>query len=53
MTILYNSGEKKLYKLTTFKRSNGDEIVHQVPLVSHGQELKKGDVLCDGHACQQ
>jgi len=53
ITILYNSGEKKLYKLTTFKRSNGDEIVHQVPLVSHGQELKKGDVLCDGHACQQ
>ena len=53
ITVLYKSGEKKLYNLTTFKRSNGDEIVHQVPLVSHGQKLKKGDVLCDGHSCDK
>jgi biotin carboxyl carrier protein len=25
-------------------------IVHQKPVVSHGQAVKKGDVLCDGHA---
>lgn len=52
ITVLYKSGEKKLYKLTTFKRSNHDMIVHQAPLVSHGQKVKKGDVLCDGHSCQ-
>ena len=52
ITVLYKSGEKKLYKLTTFKRSNHDMIVHQTPLVSHGQKIKKGDTLCDGHSCQ-
>lgn len=52
ITALYKSWEKKLYKLTTFKRSNHDMIVHQMPLVSHGQKVKKWDVLCDGHACQ-
>lgn len=50
ITILYKNGNKKLYELTTFKRSNHDMIVHQKPVVSHGQILKKGDVLCDGHA---
>lgn len=52
ITIIYKSWEKKLYKLTTFKRSNHDMIVHQMPLVSHGQKVKKWDVLCDGHSCQ-
>jgi biotin carboxyl carrier protein len=28
-------------------------IVHQTPLVSHGQKIKKGDTLCDGHACEK
>jgi len=28
-------------------------IVHQTPLVSHGQKVKKGDTLCDGHACEK
>ncbi len=53
ITVLYKSGEKKLYELTTFKRSNHDMIVHQTPLVSHGQKIKKGDTLCDGHACDR
>jgi len=52
ITVLYKSWEKKLYKLTTFKRSNHDMIVHQMPLVSHGQKIKKWDVLCDWHSCQ-
>jgi len=53
ISVLYKSWEKKLYTLTTFKRSNHDMIVHQVPLVSHGQKVKKGDVLCDGHSCEK
>ena len=52
ITVLYKNGDKKLYELTTFKRSNHDMIVHQTPLVSHGQKLKKWDVLCDGHAVE-
>jgi len=52
ITVLYKSGEKKLFKLTTFSRSNHDMIVHQKPLCSSGQKFKKGDVLCDGHAIE-
>lgn len=50
ITVLYKNGNKKIYELTTFKRSNHDMIIHQKPIVSHGQQVKKGDVLCDGHA---
>jgi hypothetical protein len=28
-------------------------IVHQAPLVSNKQKVKKGDVLCDGHSCEK
>jgi len=52
ITVLYKNGNKKIYELTTFKRSNHDMIVHQKPVVSHGQQLVKGDVLCDGHAVE-
>lgn len=53
ISVLYKSGEKKIYELTTFARSNHDMIVHQQPIISHGQKIKKGDVLCDGHAIEQ
>jgi DNA-directed RNA polymerase beta subunit len=33
--------------LKTYKRSNHDMIIHQKPLVSHGQKIKKGDILVD------
>ena len=52
ITILYASGEKVLHELTTFKRSNHDMILHQTPLVSHGQKFKKGDILVDGHSME-
>lgn len=52
ITVLYKNGDKKLYELITFKRSNHDMIIHQIPLVSHGQKVKKWDVLCDGHAVE-
>ncbi len=52
ITVLYKTGDKKMYELTTFARSNHDMIIHQHPLVSHGQKVKKGDVLCDGHSVE-
>ncbi len=52
ITLLYKNWDKKLYELTTFSRSNHDMILHQKPLVSHGQKVKKGDILCDGHAVE-
>lgn len=50
ITVLYKNWNKKLYELTTFKRSNHDMIVHQKPLVSTGQQVEKWDVLCDWHS---
>ena len=52
VTLLYKSGEKVLHELVTFKRSNHDMIIHQTPLVSHGQKFKKGDILVDGHSVE-
>ncbi|PZM81982.1 DNA-directed RNA polymerase subunit beta [Candidatus Gracilibacteria bacterium] len=52
ITVLYKNGNKKLYELTTFKRSNHDHIVHQRPVVSHGQKVLKGDILCDAHSIE-
>ena len=50
ISVLYKNWEKKLYELKTFKRSNHDMIIHQKPLVSSGQKVKKWDLLCDGHS---
>ncbi len=50
ISVLYKNGNKRLYELRTFNRSNHDMIVHQKPLVSSWQKIKKGDLLCDGHA---
>jgi len=52
ISVLYKTWEKKTYSLKTFVRSNHDMIVHEKPLVSSGQKLKKGDLLCDGHAME-
>ena len=52
ISILYKSGEKKLHELKTYKRSNHDMIIHQKPLISHGQKIKKGQVLVDGHSME-
>ncbi len=52
VSVLYKSGEKKTYRLTTFERSNHDLVIHQRPLVSRGEKVKKGDVLADGQAIE-
>jgi len=52
ITVVYKSGEKKLFELKTYRRSNHDMIIHQKPLVSHWEKFKKWDVLVDGHAVE-
>ena len=52
ITVLYNNWNKKIYELINFKRSNHDHIVHQKPVVSHGQKVLKWDILCDGHSIE-
>jgi len=50
ITVLYKNGEKALYELRTYKRSNHDELIHQRPRVSRGVQFKKGDILADGQS---
>jgi DNA-directed RNA polymerase subunit beta len=41
---------KKRYQLSKFVRSNQNTCIHQRPLVTIGQKVKKNDVLADGYA---
>ncbi len=44
--------DKDVYHLKKFKRTNQDTCFSQVPLVSKGDRVKKGQVLADGPATQ-
>ena len=43
-----HSKEPDIYHLIKYRRSNQDTCVNQVPIVSSGDEIKKGDVIADG-----
>jgi DNA-directed RNA polymerase subunit beta len=43
-------GQNQEYELQKFMRSNQGTLIHQKPIVSVGEAVKKGDVLADGSA---
>src|SRR4030095_16480214 len=48
--VVEGRGSRDEYPLTKFMRSNQGTIIHQKPVVSFGDNDKKGDVLADGSA---
>lgn len=48
VSVIYESGRKKTYKLHTYTRSNQATCLHQRVKVSKGQKVRRGDVLADG-----
>ena len=48
ITVRYDAGETKEYKLIKFARSNQGTCINQRPIVSPGDRVSKGDVLADG-----
>jgi len=38
------------YKLIKFRRTNQDTCINLKPIVKKGQQVKKGDILCEGYA---
>ncbi len=50
IVILDDGGAIREYRLNKFVRSNASTCINQRPIVTKGQEVKKGDVLADGPA---
>ncbi len=48
--ILSGEAQYVEYELLKFVRTNQNTAINQRPLVKEGQEVKKGDILADGHA---
>ncbi|MBR5004314.1 MAG: DNA-directed RNA polymerase subunit beta, partial [Erysipelotrichaceae bacterium] len=46
--ITADSGEKKVYELTKFRRSNAGTCLNQRPIVKHGERVDRGDIIADG-----
>ena len=43
-------GQKRVYTLRKFKRTNGSTCINQRPIVKEGEIVKRGDVIADGPA---
>ncbi len=48
ITVRYDSGEIKDYKLIKFARSNQGTCINQRPIVNAGDRVTAGDVMADG-----
>ncbi len=46
--VVEGKGSRDEYGLTKFMRSNQGTLIHQKPVVSLGEKVKKGQVLADG-----
>ena len=53
VSVRYDNGELKDYKLIKFARSNQGTCINQRPIVSAGERVQKGDVLADGPSTSQ
>ena len=53
ITIRYDMGESRDYKLIKFSRSNQGTCFNQRPIVKVGERVKDGDVIADGPATSQ
>ena len=53
ITIRYESGEVRDYKLTKFARSNQGTCINQRPIVEVGEQVVDGQIIADGPACSQ
>jgi DNA-directed RNA polymerase subunit beta len=47
------SGERRVYRLEKFRRSNQSTCINQRPTVKEGQRVRKGDILADGPSTEK
>jgi len=53
ITVRYDSGEEKSYRLLKFVRSNQGTCINQRPIVDHGQRVSEGQALADSSSTDQ
>lgn len=46
------TGDTKTYNITKFRRTNQNTCINLKPIVVKGQEVEKGQILCEGYATQ-
>ena len=51
ITIAYDDGEIKNYKLTKFARSNAGTCINQRPIVVVGDRVENEQIIADGPSC--
>ncbi len=51
--IKREDGQKDIYKLLKFKRSNQGTCINQRPIVNRGEAIQTGDVIADGPSTDQ
>ncbi|MGP1514516.1 MAG: DNA-directed RNA polymerase subunit beta [Bacteroidales bacterium] len=60
ISVVYDRGEderivsfdddKKVYNLVKFRKTNDSTVINLRPIVNKGEQVKKGQVLCEGYA---
>ncbi|MBU2025285.1 DNA-directed RNA polymerase subunit beta, partial [Patescibacteria group bacterium] len=48
ITVKSDKGEKEIYELLTFAKSNAFTCINQIPVVNKGQRVSRGQLLADG-----
>ena len=51
ITVKYDDGEVKTYRLTKFARSNAGTCVNQRPIVTVGEQVVEDQIIADGPSC--
>ena len=51
ITVKYDDGEVKSYRLTKFARSNAGTCVNQRPIVTVGEQVVEEQIIADGPSC--
>lgn len=53
VSLLTDTGDLKKLRVEKFSRSNASTCINQKVIVNKGDQVKKGDVLADGPACDR
>ena len=51
--IKTDDGDIDIYHMPKFRRSNQGTVIHQRPIVRHGQKVEASEIIADGQACDE